>query len=218
MSLQYLAIVAVAAMAALAALRVIRVHYGRTPHPDGNVRVLFTLGFLLVPPIALGILLAPGSPTGWVRGVASVPVYVIFLGALALLMWIGAGVVRVVGAGQSRPLLLLALVASEGDPNDVAVDPPLTARLAESMVVVDRANAVFPRGTEFPVQIDRSGFRLAWDALNAATATLEGLIATDRRLGLGVASGARATAIDARSRLDTLRRLALDRGQVWAAR
>ena len=45
-----------------------------------------------------------------------------------------------------------------------------------------------------------------------------GRILDDRGLGLAVASGATAIATDARSRLDTLRRLALDNGQVWAAR
>jgi len=217
MSLQYLFIVAVAAMVLLAGMRLARVHFGRTPHPDGNVRVLFILGFLLVPPIALGILLHLGSTSGWLSGVAAVPLYALTLAGVAFVMWIAALGVRLFVTGRSRPLLLLALVASEGDPNDIPVDPPLTSRLAESMVVVDRANAVFPRGSEFPVQIDRTGFRFAWDALNAATVALEGLITADRRLGLGVASGARATAIDARSRLDTLRRLAVDRGQVWAA-
>jgi hypothetical protein len=94
----------------------------------------------------------------------------------------------------------------------------MTVKLAESAARVDRANAVFPRGSDFPAEISRAGFRDAWDALDAATGTLEGRILDDRGLGLAVASGATAIATDARSRLDTLRRLALDNGQVWAAR
>ena len=39
----------------------------------------------------------------------------------------------------------------------------------------------------------------------------------DHRLGLAVTSTVEATAVDARSRLDTLRRLAVDHGQAWAA-
>lgn len=93
----------------------------------------------------------------------------------------------------------------------------MTAKLAESVALVDRANAVFPRGHDFPLQIDRSSFRFAWDALDAATGTLEGRIADDHRIGLAVASAAVATADDARSRLDTLRSHAISRGQVWAA-
>ena len=43
---------------------------------------------------------------------------------------------------------------------------------------------------------------------------LEGRIADEHRIGLAVASSAAAE--DARSRLDTLRRLYVDRGQAWA--
>jgi hypothetical protein len=75
---------------------------------------------------------------------------------------------------------------------------------------------VFPRGAAFPAQIARAGFRDDWDVLDGATRTLEGRIAADHRLGLAVGSGATATARDARSRLDTLRRLAGDQGQAWA--
>ncbi len=81
------------------------------------------------------------------------------------------------------------------------------------MALVDRRNATFPRGVEFPAEVDRVGFRSDWDALDAATRALEGRMAEDRRLGLGVASAAMATALDARSRLDTLSRLATGRGR-----
>jgi len=113
--------------------------------------------------------------------------------------------------------MLLALVGREADLDDLPFDPPVTARLAESVALVNRANLVFPRGPEFPAQIERSGFRASWDSLDAATTTLEDRIAEDRRLGLGVASDVMATAKDARSRLDTLRRLAVEHGQAWAA-
>jgi len=75
---------------------------------------------------------------------------------------------------------------------------------------------VFPRGREFSEEVDRAGFRTAWDSLQAATARLEGDIADEHRLGRPVASAAMASAADARSRLDTLRSLAAGHGQAWA--
>jgi soluble lytic murein transglycosylase-like protein len=99
---------------------------------------------------------------------------------------------------------------------DDGFDQPLTAPLAESQSFVDVANAVFPRGPKFPAQVDRPDFRAAWDALDAATRTLEGRIADDEGRGLGVASSATASAEDARGRLETLRTLASDGGQAWA--
>ncbi len=164
---------------------------------------LLVIAALLAIPVALG-------------AASSLPLYLLMLVALVVLMWLAAVVVQIVARGRIRPLLLVALVGNEGDPEDVAYDPPVTATLAESVALVDRANSVFPRGHDFPAQPEREGFRFAWDALDAATGTLEGQIADDHRLGLAVASGALATADDARSRLDTLRSLAVDRGQVWA--
>lgn len=198
-----LVMVAVAAMFGLATLRLVRVHLGRTPLPEVRGMRLLVLAALLSPLIVLGAF-------------SSVPVYIGILLALVIVMWLAAVVVQLVARGRIRPLLLVALVGSEGDPEDVPYDPPVTAELAESVALVDRANAVFPRGHEFPLQIDRAGFRFAWDALDDVTGTLEGRIADDHRIGLAVASAAVATADDARSRLDTLRRLAVDRGQVWA--
>ena len=92
----------------------------------------------------------------------------------------------------------------------------MTAKLAESVVVVDRANARFREAPGSRPGLP-AGFRDDWDEPDVATRTLEGRIDDDYRLGLSVASTARATASDARSRLDTLRRLALDDGQAWAA-
>lgn len=214
MSPLQLLVLAIVAMIGLATLRVARANAGRTPLPGGVGKLLFILAFLVVPPIVVGALIAPG--TGVLRGGASIPLYVGILAALAILMWIAAVVVRFVVPRKSRPLLLLALVGSEGDPDEVPVDPPVTAKLAEDLALVDRANAAFPRGPEFPAQIDRADFRPAWDALDAVTGALEDQIAADCRLGLGAASTARATAKDARNRLDTLRKLAVFHGQTWA--
>ncbi len=202
MSILQLTVLAVAAMSALAALRLVRVHLGRTPLPEERGRWLFRLLFVIVPPVAVG------------AGLTSVPIYAAIVGVLVVLMWIAATIVGQLTNGQSGRYLRLALVGSEGDRDN---DPPLTAPLTESLVTVDAANAVFPRGREFPAEIDRMDFRVDWDALDAATRTLEGLISDDYRLGLGVASRATATATDARSRLNVLRLLAEDHGQAWAA-
>jgi hypothetical protein len=213
MSVLQLVLLGIAAMFGLASLRVARVHLGRAPHPESTL--LFFLGLLFVPPILIGALTQPASDQ--LRGVAWIPLYGVILVALTILMWIAALVARFVAPGRSRPLLLLALIGSEGDPEDVPFDPAMTTTLAESAARVDRANAVFPRGAQFPAEVDRAGFRSAWDRLSVVTTTLEGQIADDHRLGLAVASGAIAVAQDARSRLDTLRRLALDHGQAWAS-
>jgi hypothetical protein len=216
MSLQNLFILAAVSIALLAASRVLRVRLGQEPQSEGIKRLLFIVAFLFVPPVVLGEVLAPAGAAGQLRGFVSVPLYGVLLLGITILTWVAAMGIRRLGPSRPRELLLLALVASQGDPDDVPVDPPVTARLAESVALVDRTNAVFPRGTQFPAQIDRAGFRGFWDALEAATATLEGRIADDLRLGLGVAATARATAKDARSRLDTLRRIAGHHGQAWA--
>jgi hypothetical protein len=130
-------------------------------------------------------------------------------------MWLAAVIIDRLTASRTGQLIRLALVGSEGDPIDSGLTP-VTARLSESIGLVARANAVFPRGLEFPKQIDRSGFRDDWNRLDDATRTLEGQIADDHRLGLGVSSSATILAEDARSRLETLRRFAGDRGQAWA--
>lgn len=214
MSLAQLFLIAAASMVVLALSRLVRVHLGRAPHPEGKAMFPFVLAFLVLPPIALGALIQPAgtSSQAWVT---RVPLYAIIVAGLGILMWIAAQVVRLVTTGRSRQLLVLALVGSDDDPEGVPLDPPVTAKLAESVQFVDRTNAKFPRGTDFPAQIDREGFRVDWDALDAATATLEDRMAADYRLGLGVASAAAATARDARSRLDTLRRLAVGHGQAW---
>jgi hypothetical protein len=203
MAFTQILIVAILAMAGIAALRLVRVlRFRRTALPDGPGRTLFLLAFVLVPPLVLG-------------GLGAVPVYIGVLAALVILMWLGAVVIDRLTSSRIGQITRLALVGSEGDPIDSGLTP-VTARLAESIGQVTTANAVFPRGLEFPRQIDRSGFREDWEALDGATRTLEGQIADDHRLGLGVSASATALAEDARSRLETLRRFAGDHGQAWA--
>lgn len=216
MSPEQLFILAVSGMALVVASRLVRARFGRVPYLEGKGRVLFVLAFLFLPPILVGALLQPAGTGVWVGVIAAVPLYVVIVAGLAILMRISALVVAHVATGRSRPLLMLALVGNEGELRDVPANPPMTARLAEGVTVVDTANAVFPRGPEFAAQIDRAGFRRDWDSLDAATTTLERQIADDFRLRLGVAAAAIATAKDARGRLDTLRRMAVDHGQAWA--
>jgi hypothetical protein len=210
-----LIVLGVVAMIGLATLRLLRVHLGRTPLPEGRGRRIFLLAFVVVPPIALGALTQPAA--GPLSGLSSLPVYVVIVAALVVLMVIAALIAGRVSDGRAGRLVRLALTGSQDDPRDGRSDPPITARLAESVTVVDRANSVFPRGPEFAPQIERADFRDDWDALDGATRTLEDQVAEDYRLDKGVASKAAATAKDARSRLDTLRRLAGEHGQVWAA-
>ena len=217
MSFQQLFILAAAGMALLALSRVARVHYGRTAHLQFRGSRLFVIGLLFVPPIVLQAVIQPAAGSTRIGWVEWVPQYGALLVGIAIVMSLVALVVRFVAPVRARPVLLLALVGSEADPYDVPFDPPITAKLAGSVALVDRANAVFPRGVDFPSQIDRAGFRSDWDALEGATRSLENGIADDFRLGIAVASGARATAADARSRLDTLRGLASDQGQAWAS-
>jgi hypothetical protein len=216
MSMLQLIILAVVAMIGLAALRVTRVHSGRSPLPEGKARLPFMLAFVIVPPLLLDRLVAPGSTGSLLSGAPSVLIYGVILLGLSVLMWIAAVVAQLVAPGRSRPLLLLVLVGHEVDPSDAPYDPPVTAQLAASVALVDGANAAFVRGPGFAAEIDRPGFRRGWDALDAATTTLESQISDDNRLGLGAAATATAAAKDARGRLDTLRRLAEVEGQAWA--
>ena len=209
--------IALAAMALLAASRLLLVRSGRAPGLDGKARLLFIGAFLIVPPLVIDALTRPFTATSGLHGPAVVGPYVVSLLAIVTVLWLAAVVVQLFVRGRARPLLLLALIGSEGDPEDVQFDPPLTPRLADGVALVDRTNAVFPRGHQFPREIGREGFRSDWDALDAATLTLEGHIADDLRLGVAVAWRAKNTAADARSRLNTLRRLAGDQGQAWAS-
>ena len=215
---EVLIITAFGVLVLLAVSRVVRVRSGRSVHPEGRARLLFLLALLFLPAIIVEVvLLRPVTSAAQLHIVESELVYLAALAVFSLLMGIAALVAQLAVHGRLRPLLLLALVGSEPDPNDVPFDPALTPELAESVAEVDQANAVFPRGPEFAAQIDRPGFRSDWDALETATEALEGRIADDQRLGVAVASSAKAAALDARGRLDTLRRLAGEEGQAWAA-
>jgi len=212
-----LVVLALSAMVALATLRLARVHLGRTPLPEGRGRRIFFLAFVVVPPIALAALTQPASPLGLLRGISSVPIYAVLVATLVILMAIAALVIGQVAYGPTARLVRLALTGSQDDLRDHRPDPPMTARLAEEVLIVGQANSAFPRGPDFPAQVDREGFRADWDALDGATSKLEGHIADDNLIDLGVASKAQATAADARSRLDMLRRIADEQGQTWAA-
>lgn len=215
MSLLQLFLVAFIAMTGLAVARSARDRVGRTPFPEGNGRRLLIVAFLVVPPIALSQLLYPGA--GAMSAVASVPSYVFALVIIAMVMSVIVMIVGFALPRRSHRNLRIALMGNEGNVDDLARDPRMTEQLAENVALVDRTNAVFPRGPDFAAQVDRPGFRAAWEALAAATVTLEGHIADDHRRRQPVADEALSTAADARSRLNTLRRLAATRGQAWAA-
>jgi hypothetical protein len=204
MPMSQLIVLGIVAMAGLATLRVVRFRSGRTPLPDVRGKRLFLLAFVVVPPVALG-------------GIGALPMYVAIIGTLAIAMWVAALIVGSVASGRSARLLQVALAGREEDPYAVRPDAAVTAELAESVRIVERANAAFPRGPAFQTQASRAGFRDDWDLLDGATRSLEGQIASEHRLGIAVASSASAAARDARSRLDTLHRFAVDEGQVWAA-
>jgi hypothetical protein len=204
MPLPQLILLAVVAMAGLGTLRVVRFRAGRTPLPDSRGRRLFMAAFVVVPPIVVG-------------GIGALPMYVAIIAVLAIVMWIAAQVVGMVANGRTSRLIQIALAGREEDRYAARADAAVTTELAESVRIVDRANKAFPRGVTFPAQVTRAGFQDDWELLDRATRSLEDRIADDRRRGLAVASGATAAADDARSRLDTLRRLAGDQGQAWAA-
>jgi len=216
MPLPQLILLGIVAMVGIATLRVLRVRRGLTPLPDGRAHRLFQIGFLVIPPVVLGVFTQPPPPANQLWGLGAVPAYVAIIAVLASLMWIASQVIGEVAHGRSARLARLALAGHEGDAAHDHVNPPVTVKLAESLRVVDRANAVFPRGAAFPAVVSRAGFREDWETLDGATSALEGRIADDHRLGLAVSSAATKTADDARSRLDTLRRLAGDQGQAWA--
>ena len=148
---------------------------------------------------------------------AALPVYVAILAGVVLVMAIAAFIIGRLTHSPAGRLARLALIGSEDDPSYMPNNPDVTVRLAGVLARVKTADAAFPRGRDFPKQIDRPGFRADWDELDGATRALESQIADDRRSYRGVATVAAETADDARSRLATLRSLALGSGQVWAS-
>lgn len=208
-----LIVLAVLVMIGVATLRVVRARSGRTALPAGKTQVLLLVAILFVPPLAFNSFVQP-STTGAQPGLLGwFLLYVLTLGVLLALMAMAANVVKRSVHGRSRWTLLVALVGSDGTHHgSVPFDPPLTSELAQDVEAVNLTNAAFPRGPDFPEQINRPDFRSAWEGLDGATRTLEGDIASEREQGLQIASVATETALDARSRLDTLRGLALRRG------
>jgi len=204
MPMSQLILLGIVAMAGLATLRVVRFRRGLTPLPDIRGKRLLLLAFVVVPPVVFG-------------GIGALPTYVAIIAGLAIAMWIAAKVVGMAANGRTARLVQVALAGHEEDKYAVRADAAVTTELAESVRIVDRANAAFPRGPAFPAEISRAGFQDDWDHLDGATRSLEERIAVDRRLGIAVGSRATHAADDARSRLDTLRRLAGDQGQAWAA-
>ena len=169
-----------------------------------------------MPPLALEIATNPQGQAGQLHWIESVLVYVggLLIGTLA--MAIVGLVVFWIARGRTRQTLLIALVGHDGGPGEVSFDPKMTPRLSECVALVDRRNAVFPRGSDFPMQVGRTGFRDDWDALDDATQALEDEIDTESKLGQGVSYLASSTAKDARERLESLRRIAVDDGRAWA--
>ena len=163
---------------------------GRTSLPEGKARALFLIAFVVLPPVALKAVLQPSAGAGARR--ADVGPHV----------WPAPGprpgpddhrrhdrrapraqpmaAAPDGGAGRQRR-------RSRGRPVESPVDDE-----ADRVHRARRpANAVFPRGLAFPGQVDRADFHEAWDALDDATRSLEGGIAADRHLGLGIATAAR---------------------------
>jgi len=215
MSFQLLLLLAaIAAFVGLAGLRIFRVRTHRDA-PGGLWRIGFVAAFLLVPPVVLYVVAAPKSGPGTGDLLGAVALYVLVSALLWLLTWIAALLAARFAPIERRPMLLLALVGRDTS-SLVAFDPPMTGALSSDVQRVEELNAAFPRGPAFIGQASLPGFRSTWDALDSATSALEGDIAEQRRLGLGVAERAIATASDARGRLDSLRRDAVAMGQAWA--
>ena len=166
---QQLIVLAGVMLVALAVMRVLRVRRGRAPHPSGKARPLFIVAFLLVPPLVLEVATNPNAEAGQLHGIESLLVYWAALIGGVIVMGILALIVHYIAPARFRRTLTLALVGSEGSPDDVPFDPAMTGQLAERVALVERRNAVFPRGHDFPAQVGRSGFREDWDALDDAT-------------------------------------------------
>src|SRR4029079_2067433 len=178
MRIQWLIVLGIVAMAGLAILRVVRVSRGLTPLPDGRGRRLFLLGFLVLPPIVHGVLTQAPPPAYQLWGFGAVPAYVAIVATIVALMWIASLFVRAFAHGRAGQIARLALVGSEVGPYDELADPAMTTKLADRVVIVDQANAAFPRGPGFPAQVSRQGFRDDWDGLADDTRALERQIAT----------------------------------------
>jgi len=216
MSLEAELLLGCTAMIALVALRLARARLGRSPFPDGRGQSLLVVAFLFVPPIAADWLIDPVVRATPLFSVAAVPLYLAVIAVVAVLMNVIVRLDTRLRPGHAHRWLRVALLGRDDDPDYLAYDPPVTGELAPLVVRVERSNAAFPRGAAFPEQVDRPGFRAAWDALDGDTTSLEQRLVSERQFGRPVPSEAVATAADARSRLETLRYLARASGQAWS--
>lgn len=215
MPLLQLTFLAITAMVCLAAVRLARLRRGWTPMPEGPGRLFFLTAFVLVPPIAVGIMAHPSSVNlAWVE---LVPYYLAVLGVVVVAMNSLAGLVSRVAHGPASRIIRLALAGTDLDIHEMPTNPPMTAGLSELVATVREANAAFPRGPAFPNEPERAGFRGSWDALDRATRSLERQIDADKSMGFGAAMSAVDLADDARSRLSVLRQIATRNGQSWAS-
>ena len=187
--LQQVFLLAVVAMIGLALLRLARVHRDRSPLPEGRGRTVFLVAFLVVPPFVLGALSRMAAGQDPVGGIAWVPIYVPDRGRARAPHGDRRHRRRDRGtppvptpaarrADRQRGRSELARVRSAGD------DQARGERWRSSTAGTPRSR----EAVEFAAEVDRAGFRSDWDALDAATHALEGRMAEDRRLGLGVAS------------------------------
>src|SRR4029079_6798768 len=142
MPMSPLILAGIVAMAGLATLRVVRFRRGLTPLPDIRGKRLLLLAFVVVTPVVVG-------------GIGALPMYVAIIAVLAIAMWIAAQVVGMVTNSRAGRLIQVALAGREEDKYAVRADAAVTAELAESVRIVDRANAAFPRGAAFPTQVSR---------------------------------------------------------------
>jgi hypothetical protein len=209
-----LVLAAAAAFALIAGWRLYRIRADRDPLP-GWLRIVVGVLMLVVTPIALQTAFGRTSGPGSLDLASGILLYVVAFVVIWLAMIGGSVLVARFAPAKQRQTLLLAMVGRDTS-GMVPFDPPMSAALADSVEQVDRLNAEFPRGPAFIGQIGTPGFRPTWDALDDATRTLEGQIAEQRRLGLGISEHAVNSAADARSRLDALRQAAQGAGQPWA--
>src|SRR5690349_4767409 len=113
MPLLQLTFLAITAMTCLAAVRLARLRRGWTPMPEGPGRLLFLTAFVLVPPIAVGIMAHPASVNlAWVE---LVPYYLGVLGVVVLALNTVAGIVARVAHGPASRVVRLALSGTDLD-------------------------------------------------------------------------------------------------------
>ena len=183
-------------LAVIAIARVARFRSGREPLPSGWRAYSLALALLIIPPLVLQAIVNPAQARGDLGGFGSVILYIAFVAALWLLSRLSAPAIARLVPIDRRPLILLALTGREPS-GAVAFDPPMTGAIADQVALVDARNADFPRGTAFMYQVDLPGFQSNWDALDAATRSLEEI---DRRRRSPSPRGRGASIADSRRR------------------